>query len=103
VELIPRGQEAEMMGLFIFVGQALVWLPPLFFGVLNEAGASMKWGLVLDACFFVAAGALCWRGVREGHAEVLRAKRGGGRGRRGGSGRRGQAEAGGGEATTWAG
>jgi MFS-type transporter involved in bile tolerance (Atg22 family) len=63
VEFIPRGQESEMMGLFIFVGQVLVWMPPLFFGVLNEAGVSMRWGLVLDAAFFAAAGLVCHFGI----------------------------------------
>jgi len=52
-----------MMGLFIFVGQVVVWLPPLVFGLLNENGVSMSWGLVVDALFFGVAGAVCWFGI----------------------------------------
>lgn len=43
--IIPVGQEAEMMGLYIFASQILAWLPPLVFTLLNEAGFSMQLGL----------------------------------------------------------
>ena len=53
--LIPGGQESELMGIYIFAGQILVWMPPAIFTLLNEAGVSMAWGLASDACFFLVA------------------------------------------------
>lgn len=53
--IIPAGQESELMGIYIFAGQILGWMPPLIFTGLNEAGISMKFGLIADACFFIAA------------------------------------------------
>ena len=53
--IIPGGQESELMGIYIFAGQILVWLPPGIFALLNEAGMSMKWGLASDALFFFLA------------------------------------------------
>ena len=53
--IIPGGQESELMGIYIFAGQILVWLPPGIFTLLNEADVSMKWGLASDACFFFVA------------------------------------------------
>ena len=84
--LIPRGQESEMMGLFTFVGQVIVWLPPLFFGVLNEAGWSMKWGLVLDAAFFAAALVVCKCSVRFEEAVEKKRENGEAGGKAGGAG-----------------
>ncbi len=55
VSLIPRGQESELMGVYIFAGQILVWLPPLIFSIFNESGVNMAWGLVMDAGFFYVA------------------------------------------------
>jgi len=43
------------MGIYIFAGQILVWLPPAIFTLLNEADVSMAWGLASDACFFLVA------------------------------------------------
>jgi len=40
--IIPRGQEAELMGTYICAGQVLSWLPSLVFSVMNEAGLSMR-------------------------------------------------------------
>eukprot|EP00520_Triparma_pacifica_P003848 CAMPEP_0118659814 /NCGR_PEP_ID=MMETSP0785-20121206/15320_1 /TAXON_ID=91992 /ORGANISM="Bolidomonas pacifica, Strain CCMP 1866" /LENGTH=480 /DNA_ID=CAMNT_0006552959 /DNA_START=90 /DNA_END=1532 /DNA_ORIENTATION=+ len=53
--LIPGGQESELMGIYIFAGQILVWMPPAIFTLLNEASVSMAWGLASDACFFLVA------------------------------------------------
>ena len=55
VSMIPRGQESELMGVYIFAGQILVWLPPLIFSIMNERGVNMLWGLFMDACFFYVA------------------------------------------------
>lgn len=58
--IIPAGQESELMGIYIFAGQVIVWLPPLIFAVLNENHISMKWGLVSDAAFFVIGFLICY-------------------------------------------
>jgi MFS-type transporter involved in bile tolerance (Atg22 family) len=53
VTITPKGQEAEMMGVYIFCTHILTFLPPLFFTLLNEAGLSMRWGMVSINVFFV--------------------------------------------------
>lgn len=50
--IIPRGQESELMGIYIFSGQVLAWLPPLLFSFLNEIGASMSIGMASLNLFF---------------------------------------------------
>lgn len=40
--IIPLGQDAELMGTYLFHGQVLTWLPPLLFTVLNEAGVDSQ-------------------------------------------------------------
>jgi MFS-type transporter involved in bile tolerance (Atg22 family) len=49
--LIPKGQETEFMGLFVFVGQILGWLPSLIFTLMNEKGANLGWGLAMVGMF----------------------------------------------------
>ncbi|EEC50464.1 predicted protein [Phaeodactylum tricornutum CCAP 1055/1] len=56
--LIPKGQETEMMGLFVFTGQILGWLPPLIFTLMNENGADIRWGFGL-VTFFCGFAAIC--------------------------------------------
>lgn len=51
--IIPRGQEGELMGIYIFSGSVLAWLPPFLFSFLNEIGASMTIGLASLNLFFV--------------------------------------------------
>ena len=53
VTIIPRGQEAELMGTYICACQMLSWLPPLIFSVLNEAGFSMRIGLCTLSIYFM--------------------------------------------------
>lgn len=50
--IIPRGQESELMGIYIFCGSVLAWLPPFLFSFLNEIGASMSIGLASLNLFF---------------------------------------------------
>mmetsp|Transcript_40819 Transcript_40819/g.73583 ORF Transcript_40819/g.73583 Transcript_40819/m.73583 type:complete len:121 (+) Transcript_40819:2-364(+) len=50
--IIPRGQESELMGIYIFSGSVLAWLPPFLFSFLNEIGASMSIGLASLNLFF---------------------------------------------------
>lgn len=58
VTLTPRGQEAEIMGLFTFVTQVIGWLPALIFSVLNENGVDMRWGVSV-VCWEVAVAVVC--------------------------------------------
>ncbi|KAL3769545.1 hypothetical protein ACHAW5_006297 [Stephanodiscus triporus] len=50
--ITPWGQEGELMGIYIFSGSVLAWLPPLLFSLLNEIGASMTIGLASLNLFF---------------------------------------------------
>lgn len=53
--LIPKGQETEMMGLFVFAGQVIGWLPPLLFTIMNEKDVPVRYGVGLVSIFtFVA-------------------------------------------------
>jgi len=40
----PRGQEAEITGIFLYCTQILAFLPPLMFTIFNESGIHLKWG-----------------------------------------------------------
>lgn len=51
VTVIPRGQEAELMGTYICACQFLSWLPPMVFSLLNEVGYSMRLGVTSLALF----------------------------------------------------
>lgn len=50
--IIPRGRETELMGIYLFAGSVVAWLPPLLFSFLNEIGASMNIGLGSLNLFF---------------------------------------------------
>lgn len=52
VTIIPRGQEAELMGTYICCGEILSWLPPLIFSIMNEMGFSMRVGLLTLSVYF---------------------------------------------------
>jgi MFS-type transporter involved in bile tolerance (Atg22 family) len=56
--ILPEGQNAELMGLWVFFKQILVWLPPLVFTILNEAGVSQRIGFG-SLCVFFAIGLFC--------------------------------------------
>eukprot|EP00934_Nitzschia_sp_Nitz4_P006401 Nitzschia sp. Nitz4//scaffold155_size52807//30637//32354//NITZ4_006801-RA/size52807-augustus-gene-0.54-mRNA-1//-1//CDS//3329537384//6391//frame0 len=43
---LPKGQEAELSGFFVYCSQVLVWLPPLIFSVMVEANVEQTWGVV---------------------------------------------------------
>lgn len=53
--IIPRGQEAELMGTYICAWQVLSWLPSLVFSILNEAGFSMRFGLFSLTFYFMVS------------------------------------------------
>ena len=56
--IIPRGQESELMGIYICSGSVLSFLPPLIFSFLNEIGMSMSLGMMSLNLFF-AGGLVC--------------------------------------------
>jgi MFS-type transporter involved in bile tolerance (Atg22 family) len=53
--IIPKGQDAELMGLYLSAGQILTWLPPLLYTVLNEAGVSQRISLGTLAVYWSLA------------------------------------------------
>jgi len=53
--ILPRGQEAELTGYFVYCTQILVWLPPLIFTTINEVGIHMKYALMSLVIFFAIA------------------------------------------------
>ena len=58
--LIPEGQDAELMGVYLFAGQVLTWVPPLVFTAMNEAGVSQSISIgCLSVYLFLGLLALC--------------------------------------------
>jgi MFS-type transporter involved in bile tolerance (Atg22 family) len=53
--VLPKGQEAELTGFFVYCSQILVWLPPLVFSAMVEAGVKQTWGLMSLIIFFAIA------------------------------------------------
>lgn len=51
--IIPKEQNAEYMGIYLFFGAILTWAPPLIYTALNEAGVSQQIGLASLNIFFV--------------------------------------------------
>ena len=43
--MTPTGQESELMGIFLFTTQLLVFMFPMLFTIFNEAGIEMNWAL----------------------------------------------------------
>jgi hypothetical protein len=42
---MPKGQEAELAGFYLYCGQVLAWLPPLVFTAFNEnPNINLAWG-----------------------------------------------------------
>jgi MFS-type transporter involved in bile tolerance (Atg22 family) len=53
--IIPSGQDAELMGVYIFACQIFSWLPPFVFSAMNEARFSLRAGLFsLTGYYFVS-------------------------------------------------
>jgi len=52
--IIPDGQDAELMGFFLFSGQCLSWLSPLIYTAINEAGISQRVGVATLDLFFLS-------------------------------------------------
>jgi len=53
ITLIPQGQEAEYMGIYILFSGGFVWLPPLLFTILNELGIAMNEIIIIASSLFV--------------------------------------------------
>jgi MFS-type transporter involved in bile tolerance (Atg22 family) len=53
--VLPKGQETELTGFFIYCTQILTWLPPLVFTLMIESGINQRWGLMSLIIFFVIA------------------------------------------------
>eukprot|EP00934_Nitzschia_sp_Nitz4_P005376 Nitzschia sp. Nitz4//scaffold162_size51285//27330//28991//NITZ4_006971-RA/size51285-processed-gene-0.34-mRNA-1//1//CDS//3329537979//5366//frame0 len=58
--IIPNGQDTELMGVFLFSGQCLSWVPPLLYTTINEMGVSQRIGVATLDIFFVLALMACW-------------------------------------------
>lgn len=52
---LPKGQEAELAGFFVYCTQILGWLPPLIFSFMVEANVSQTHGVIAVCLFFVVA------------------------------------------------
>lgn len=50
--IVPKGQEAELSGFFLYCTQILVWLPPLLFTLLVENDVSQTYAMLLLSAFF---------------------------------------------------
>jgi len=43
---MPKGQETEIAGFFIYSSRIISWLPTLAYTLVNESGVDQKWGLM---------------------------------------------------------
>lgn len=74
--LIPGGQDAELMGLFLFAGQCLTWLPPLIYTALNEAGLNQRINIAtLTTYFFLSVLGYACMGTYKEAVEIAKANR----------------------------
>jgi MFS-type transporter involved in bile tolerance (Atg22 family) len=53
-QIIPVGQDAELMGFYLFSSQVIVWLPTLIFTSMNEAGVSQRVSITILIAFFMS-------------------------------------------------
>ena len=53
--VIPQGQEAELMGVYLFASQIISWLPPLVSTAINEAGINMRVSIASLSAYFSAS------------------------------------------------
>ena len=44
--ILPKGQEAELTGFYIYCTQILVWFPPMVFSLLVESGTEQRFGML---------------------------------------------------------
>lgn len=55
LRITPRGQETELMGIFLFFINGFVWLPPLIMTVINEQGLSFRFIMPILGLFDLVA------------------------------------------------
>jgi MFS-type transporter involved in bile tolerance (Atg22 family) len=53
--ILPKGQEAEFSGFYVYCSQVLAWAPPLLFSALVTANISQTFGVVSVSFFLVIA------------------------------------------------
>lgn len=53
--IIPKGQEGELMGVYICACQILSWLPPLVFSIMNEFGVPLRLGFLTLISYFLVS------------------------------------------------
>lgn len=69
--IVPKSQEAELSGFYVYCTQILGWLPPLFFSIIVENDYNQKWGILAITSFhMVAVGILCLQSSWEDVAKV---------------------------------
>ncbi len=62
-QLIPKDQDAEMMGFYMFSSQIMIWSPNLIFTSMNEAGIDQRIGVAMLNIFFLGGiVTLCFMG-----------------------------------------
>lgn len=54
-QCLPRGQEAELAGFFVYCSQILGWFPPLIFTIMVQNNVNMKWALTVVASIFLVS------------------------------------------------
>lgn len=75
--IIPKGQDGEMMGFYLFAGQSLTWLPLIVYTAMNQAGVIPSVSIVvLDVYFAMSFIAFCLIGSypnarKEVHRETV--------------------------------
>lgn len=52
-QIIPIGQDAELMGFYLFSSQVVVWFPTLIITSMNEAGISQRVSITILIAFFM--------------------------------------------------
>ncbi len=53
--MLPKGQEAEFAGLYLYCMQILAWFPPIVFTIINERGINLSWGGVQLNIYLILA------------------------------------------------
>lgn len=59
--IVPAGQDAELMGFYLFADTCLSWAPPLIFTAMNEAGMSERASLSNIIIFWVLGLVAYWK------------------------------------------
>lgn len=55
VTISPKGQEAELMGIYIFFSNGFIWLPPLIITILITNGISWRFSIGILSIFVFAS------------------------------------------------